>query len=283
MLTVPKQLLFLCILLLTVFSANAAVLVCTWNLRDFGRTRSDEEIAYIAQTIKHCDVLAIQEVVAGPGGAQAVARLTLQLNRTGGRWDYVISDATSSSAYKRERYAFIWKTNRVTKVGAARLEKQYHLKIDREPFYIDFRQGKHTFTLAGFHAITAKQQPEKEVKYLRYVSALKGPHPLVFCGDFNLPSTHTVFNPLKKMGYQPILEKQKTSLRKQCKAYDCLASPFDNVFVPVQKLKVVRSGVIHFYKDFLEFEKARRISDHIPVFAEIDFVVDSSHVVAKRA
>jgi hypothetical protein len=36
--------------------------------------------------------------------------------------DYVISDPTSSSAYKTERYAFIWKT--IKKIGRAWLEKK---------------------------------------------------------------------------------------------------------------------------------------------------------------
>ncbi len=52
--------------------------------------------------------------MAGYGGAQAVARLADELNRKGTKWDYVISDPTSSSAYKTERYAFIWKTSKVT-------------------------------------------------------------------------------------------------------------------------------------------------------------------------
>ncbi|UYQ93094.1 endonuclease/exonuclease/phosphatase family protein [Chitinophaga horti] len=260
-----------CVLLLTGVSTYASIIVCTWNIRDFGQTRTDEQIRYIAQTIKHCDVVSIQEVVAGAGGAQAVAKLAEHLNRTGVRWDYVVSVSTSSSAYKRERYAFLWKTSRLTKIGAARLEKQYHLQIDREPFYIDLKYEKQIFTLAGFHAITAKQQPEREVKYLRYLPVTKGPYPLVFCGDFNLPSSHSVFNPFKKMGYLPVLTTQKTSLRQKCRGMDCLASAFDNIFIPHRQLNVLRSGVIHFYRDFPLFDQARGISDHIPVFAEIDF------------
>ncbi len=266
-----RSLFISCFLLLINLPLWATVLVCTWNLRDFGKTKTDKQLLYIANTIKHCDVIALQEVVAGAGGAQAVAKLAQQLNRSGERWDYVISEPTSSSAYKKERYAFLWKTKRLTKVGAARLEKEYHQQIDREPYYIDLRYGDKLFTLAGFHAITKKMQPEREVKYLRYVSALKAPHPLVFCGDFNLPATHSVFNPLKKMGYTAVLHQQKTSLKKTCKAGNCLASEFDNIFIPGKGLRLIRSGVIHFYRDFVIFGDARSISDHIPVFAELDF------------
>ena len=83
---------------------------------------------YIAETAKNYDIIAIQEVVAGYGGAQAVARLADELNRKGTKWDYTISDPTSSSAYKTERYAFIWKTSKVKKIGKAWLEQKYHLE-----------------------------------------------------------------------------------------------------------------------------------------------------------
>lgn len=265
-----KILLFASFVLLLAHAVSASVLICTWNLKDFGKTKTDAELAFIANTIKHCDVVAIQEVVAGPGGAQAVARLVAQLGRTGAQWDYVVSEPTSSSAYKKERYAFLWKSRRVTKAGHARLEERYHLLIDREPFYIDLRCDSAVFTLATFHAITRSKQPETEVKYLRYIPGQESRYPLVFCGDFNLPSTHSVFGPLKKMGYTPVLVAQKTSLKMKCKGDDCLSAAFDNIFVPGRGIDVVQSGVIHFYKHFSMFEEARKISDHIPVFAELN-------------
>jgi hypothetical protein len=63
---------------------------------------------------------------------QAVARLSDELNRTGSKWDYIISDPTSSSHIK-ERYAFIWKTNKLKQIGKAWLEKKYHSEIEESP------------------------------------------------------------------------------------------------------------------------------------------------------
>jgi deoxyribonuclease-1-like protein len=54
---------------------NAQTTLISWNLKDFGKSKSDEEINFIANTLKNYDIVAIQEVVAGEGGAQAVARL----------------------------------------------------------------------------------------------------------------------------------------------------------------------------------------------------------------
>ncbi|MDT0689965.1 hypothetical protein RM549_09235 [Salegentibacter sp. F188] len=101
----------------------AQVKICSWNLQNLGKSKSDFEIEIMAQTIKNFDVVAIQEVVAGYGGPQAVARLVDELNRTGAKWNYQISEATESTPYATERYAFLWKTSNVQSVGRASLIK----------------------------------------------------------------------------------------------------------------------------------------------------------------
>jgi endonuclease/exonuclease/phosphatase family metal-dependent hydrolase len=116
----------------------AQVKLVSWNIENFGKSKSEVEINFIANTLKNYDIIAIQEVAAGYGGAQAVARLADELNRKGAKWDYTISDPTASSAYKTERYAFIWKTAHLKKMGRAWLEKKYHLEIDREPLLLHF-------------------------------------------------------------------------------------------------------------------------------------------------
>jgi intracellular sulfur oxidation DsrE/DsrF family protein len=72
----------------------------SWNIANFGQSKSDKTIHYIANYLRDYDIIAVQ-VVAGYGGVQAVARLSDELNRTGSKWDYIISDPTSSSPYKR--------------------------------------------------------------------------------------------------------------------------------------------------------------------------------------
>lgn len=96
--------LLLALLLFSTIEAQTKVL--SWNLENFGKSKTEQTIDYIAKTLKDYDIVAIQEVVAGNGGAQAVARLVDELSRKGTKWDYTISDPTSSSAYKTERYAF---------------------------------------------------------------------------------------------------------------------------------------------------------------------------------
>jgi deoxyribonuclease-1-like protein len=240
----------------------------SWNLENFGKSKSEETINYIANSLRDYDLIAIQEVVAGYGGAQAVARLADELNRKGAKWDYVISDPTSSSAYKTERYAFIWKTSKLKKIGRAWLEKKYHLEIDREPYFCTFQYENKQFTVANFHAITKNKQPETEIKYFKFLPAEYPTLNLIFAGDFNCPQSHTVFNPLKKMGYQSTLVNQKTSLKKECKNDKCLASEFDNIYYNDCKINSINSGIISFYKNFNSLQEARTISDHIPIWLE---------------
>ena len=259
-------LLFFCSFIQSRSKAQTTISICSWNLKDFGQTKSDDEINFIANTVKAYDVIAIQEVVAGYGGAQAVARLTDALNQKGAKWDYTVSDPTSGSSYKTERYAYIWQTSKLTKVGNAWLEIKYSWEIDREPYYATFTAADNQFTLVNFHAITKAKQPETEIKYFKFIPDEYPGKNLIFCGDFNCPQSHTVFNPLKSMGYKPILMQQKTSLKESCVNNDCLASEFDNIFYDANKIKFQNAGVIHFYKKFSSLKDAGFISDHVPLY-----------------
>lgn len=265
-----KKLILSC--LFFVFSLTAfsqSVSLCSWNLKNFGKSKTATEIEIIADLMKDFDILALQEVVAGPGGAQAVAHLAEALNRKGSKWDYAVSSPTISSPYRSERYAFLWKTSKLKKVGEAWLEKEYEQEIEREPYLIRLKTGIKTITLVNFHAVPKKMQPETEVKYFKFFPALYPNDHLIFCGDFNLPQSHSVFNPLKKMGYTPALKNQKTSLRHKCIHGDCLASEYDNIFYLSNRTKAINSGIIHFYKRFEELKQARLLSDHVPIYLQL--------------
>ncbi len=242
--------------------------LCSWNLENFGKSKSDSAIIFIANTLKRFDVIAVVEVVAGNGGAQAVARLADQLNRSGSKWDYTISDPTTSTPNKTERYAFIWKTSKLKKIGDAWLEKKYKLEIEREPYFATFKAGEKEFTVGTFHAITKAAQPETEIKYFKLIPEEYPGKTFLFCGDFNCPESNTVFTPLKTMGYKPVFANKKTSLKQECKDGECLASEFDNIFYNSAKINFTKSAVILFYKSFPNLKEARKVSDHCPVYFE---------------
>ena len=202
--------LFLCI-----DTVSGTISICSWNLQNFGNKKSDIEVDFIASTIQNYDVIAIQEVIAGKGGVQVVARLVDVMNRKGKSWEYTVSEPTvSSSANTSERYAFIWNKNTVTRLGSPWLENHYVAEIDREPYLATFLKDGKEFTVVSFHAKPKAKQPETEIKYFKFFPSLYPKLNLIFCGDFNCPQSHTVFNPLKKMGYKPAFIGQKTTDRK---------------------------------------------------------------------
>jgi deoxyribonuclease-1-like protein len=254
-----------------VHSKGDKVTICSWNIRDFGRSNGDDAIEFIATTLADFDIVLIQEVVAGKGGAEAVARLHRALNTKGAKWDYVVSDPTYGDSYKKERYAFLWKTSRVKKIGRAWLEQNYKIEIDREPYFATFGHNGKQFTLVNYHAITKSKQPETEVKYFKLLPKAYPDLNLIFCGDFNLPQTHTVFNPLKAMGYVPVFTHQKTTLKQECIHDNCLASAFDNIFYQPVRVHLDSANVIHFYRSFPSLKEANKVSDHLPIWFRFTF------------
>lgn len=243
----------------------ASVSVCSWNLMNFGKSKSDKVIDFIASTIQPFDVITIQEVITNEGGAQTVARLVDFMNRKGKSWDYTISDPTSTNGNKSERYAFIWDKSKIAKAGDTWLEKKYSNEIEREPFMATFRKEGKIFTIASFHAVTKAAKPETEIKYFKFIPSEYPSLNLIFCGDFNCPQIHSVFNPLKSMGYSPALKNQKTTLRDKCINGECLASAFDNFFYDQKKFRLLKSEAIPFYLKFNSIKEAKSVSDHIPI------------------
>lgn len=243
------------------------VKIATWNIENFGSSKSDSTIVFIANTLKDFDVVAIQEVVTNPSGAQKVAQLVEELNRKGSKWDYTVSPTTSGSAYKAERYAFLWRTAVVKKIGDAWLDQHYVEEIQREPYLCRFTYHEKPFTLVTIHAITKKQQPETEIKYLKFFPNLYPNDKLIFLGDFNLSEKHTVFNPLKKMGYSSVFQNQKTSLKQNCKKNNCLASELDNIFYHSKFFALKAKGIILFHESFFSLKQANFVSDHLPIWS----------------
>lgn len=135
-------------------------------------------------------------------------------------------------------------------VKGAWLEIKYNIEIDREPFLATFKAEGNEFTVVNFHAIKKSMQPETEIKHFKFFQEEYPALNLIFFGDFNCPESHSVFNPLKKMGYKSILQNQKTSLKKECSGDDCLSSEFDNIFYDADKINYIHSNIIYFINPF---------------------------------
>lgn len=237
----------------------------SWNIRDFGQTKSSEELEQIAEIVRHADIVAIQEVVAGYGGAQAVAKLSDLLNRKGSKWDYVISEPTNSSKYATERYAFIWKTKNIKIKNRGFLVEDLELLVDREPFFLDFYLNGQKFSVINFHSRPHDKNPEAEIKAITdYLSESIIEHPVMLVGDFNVAEQDEVFDDLKSLGYNAALSNKKTTLKRKCDINGYLNHAIDNIFYSDQVTKL-KAYSIDFVRYCESLPLARNISDHLPV------------------
>ena len=248
----------------------------SWNIRDLGGSKDDEEIAFMAEVLRDADLVAVQEVVTSPPGAQAVARLDAALDRTGAAWDYRISDPTTGDG--SERYAYLWKPSRVRLVGQAWLEPSLARAIDREPYLARFehRRTGQRLLVASLHAVPRSKDPEREVRRLDALHRQYESDHLVVLGDFNLDDE--AFDGLRRAGYAAVLDDQPTSLRRVRREGPAghLASEYDNIFYERKPLRAARRGVLDFTSPFPTLKAARAVSDHIPVYMDVQWAPGAS-------
>ena len=246
--------------------------IATWNIRDLGRTKNDDEILKIAKIIKDNDIVAIQEVVAkDPAGAQAVAKIADELNRMGSKWDYSISDPTNgSSAYKSERYAFLWKTSKVKLVHKPFLDKELEILITREPYIAEFKlkKGSESFFIINFHSRKFDDNPEEEIVFFEKYPKRLNSKRIFILGDFNINERHYVWEILYRIGFKSAIHNTPTTLKTKCKNGKYFNYAIDNIFYATPNINKIRSGRIDFVGDCSNLKMARQLSDHVPVFME---------------
>ncbi|MBQ4913831.1 endonuclease/exonuclease/phosphatase family protein [Maribacter sp. MMG018] len=258
------------LLLFLLFSFSAYpqqkdIRLISWNIQDFGKTKNSEELEQIAELVRDADIVAIQEVVAGYGGAQAVAKLSDLLNRKGAKWDYVISDPTKSPKYATERYAFVWKTKHIKIKNRGRLLSDLKTVIDREPFLLDFFVESKRFTIINFHSRPHNKDPKPEITALTDYIITNGATSTILAGDFNVNESDPIFDTFKKKGYTAAITDQKTTLKRSCDGQEYRNHAIDNIFYPTE-IQKIESEVIDFIQDCDNLEKARDLSDHLPVY-----------------
>ena len=245
--------------------------LASWNIQQLGQSKTAEDIFEIANILRDFDIVAIQEVVAKhSGGAQAVAKIADELNRMGSKWDYQVSDPTKSpSGNISERYAFFWKTSKVSLIHRAHLDKKLAGVCDREPFIAAFKaKGKEEpFYVINFHSRTYNNRPEEEIiHFIDYPERLAS-NRILLAGDFNLSEKHDVWKPFYRRGFKNAIQNQRTTLKRKCKDGKYLNHPIDNIYY-TNGITKVRAESVDFVGNCENLIRAREISDHLPVFIE---------------
>lgn len=142
------------------------LIIGTWNLREFGRfsetwkaTSTDSPkrdwraVTLIAEVVRHCDVVALQEVRRQP------AALKFLLAALGKSWRTIVSDVTEGDAGNDEGLAFVYNSERVQPSG---LVGELVLpdvggnpvrQFARSPYAAGFVRGTTEFILTMVHVL----------------------------------------------------------------------------------------------------------------------------------
>jgi|GEM_PF-537297 len=242
----------------------------SWNLNEMGKSKNAEEIQFMANMMRNFDVVAVQEVVVSSHGARALGKLVDELNRTGSRWDYSISEPTTGAG--SERYAYLWKTNKVKLASQPWLDFTLKDKVQREPFlarFVTADQFKRTFLCGNFHAVPKNKIPEKEVVMLEQIYANYPGDRIIIMGDFNLPQSSGAFTGLKANGFRFSMLDQPTTLKRSIVKGEYLHEPYDNILFERDDFVRKDAGLLDIVNELQDLRAARNISDHVPIYLEL--------------
>lgn len=135
-----------------------SVVVATWNLREFGKSkfgyRSSEPYYYIASIIDRFDLVALQEI-------RSLYSLQRLRSLLGSHWDYLVTDVTLGRSGNAERMAYLYDTRKVRFSGlAAELvlpqSKKDAVQFARSPYIAGFRAGWAQMNLCTVHVYYGK-------------------------------------------------------------------------------------------------------------------------------
>lgn len=249
----------------------------SWNLKDFGKKKTDETIERIADIVcTNANIIAIQEVVAGKQfGAQTVARLAAACSRRGKSWNYINSNEAARGSSDVERYAFLFEKSTVsTNHDTAHLIQNGWLHNNgREPYTTTFnvKQGGNV-AVTTLHAPPTAKHPITTIEALTQLEELRGTERAIFSGDFNLGknATDPSFAKLGFIGHV----NEPTSLKNIVIAGKYREKQYDNIYT--RSIHVCSSGVINFVEKYYSpvttesIKEAKKISDHLPVFVTFE-------------
>lgn len=247
------------------------ILVATWNIQVFGTSKlaKPDAMAVIVDTIRHFDLVAIQEIRSKED--HIIPTLVQQLNADGHQYNYLIGPRLGRSV-STEQYAYVYDTTRIeydpSSVGTVQDPTDL---LHREPFVARFRaRTSHpdlgfTFWLVNTH--TDPDEVPQEVAALAQVyqvmqTARPDEDDVILLGDLNADESQ--MGPLAMIPGIHWVVRGITTNTRHTKAYD-------NILFQSQATAEYsgRWGVVDLATAFgIDQETALRVSDHLPVWAE---------------
>ena len=256
-------------------SKRSELKLAAWNIRILSdKSRNDDELLKIAQTLIDYDFIAISEL----RDEKVLKRIQRILSASGAEYGYLISDPVGrEGSPHRERYAFLYYKGLVSVVKDGELYPDAADGTDdfvRDPYWATFRAGKFDFSIIAVHVIWGDTVRGRQAEVMalgevyEYVQEANGVEDdVLLVGDFNR-------NPIDAKAYSNIMAipsmiclfefPQKSHIRD--------SSLYDNIFFQVDYVTeyLGSSGIDKFDEtDFGNDDQAASlaVSDHRPVWA----------------
>lgn len=253
------------------YAANSITLA-SWNVRNISNgSRSDAELGIIALIIFRYDFIALQEVL----DEDVIKRLQAILKKDF-QADYkkIVSPAVGHS--KKERYAFMWRTDKIDKIDPApHLYPDPGDRLEREPFCGSFRADKFDWTICTIHLLfgdnEAERRPELRVldDVYRHERDSGSERDILICGDFNFDPGDEGWDELKSM------DEMKHAIDPPAKTTIGNVSLYDNCWWPAASREIIEnSGTVFKFDEAMYPEGSRKeanrlTSDHRPISIKI--------------
>lgn len=249
-----------------------SIRIATFNIQVFGEAKiaKPEIVDKLARICGAFDVVAIQELRSKNGEA-VVQQLTAAIKAISGRsMAYVISERLGDTVSK-EQYVFLYDEASIQcDVQQAYTVQDPDRLMHRPPFVALFRarkpnpQDAFTFILANVHTDPDHAVAETDAMQLVLEAILhdgRNEDDVILLGDFNT-SNKKLGRLGQVKGIVDVLRDEPTNTLGD-KQYDHI------LFLQSATREFLRGGVFDTVREFnLSLEKAKEISDHLPVWAE---------------
>ena len=276
-----KKIVYPIVFLLVVFQihsqvpneADNEISIATFNVRIFStNSRNDEELYQICNILKEFDFIALQEV----GDQEIIDRTVAMLKRDFGL-NYFTLVSKGVGRGVKERYAFIFRADKVVFMLDAEVINDDEDLFIREPFYAKFKAGKFDFWAITIRSIYGDRVADRRAEALllddvyRFVQDLDGENDILLMGDFNLSPDDSGFVELSNLeGMMAVNTEIPTSIKDRL---------YDNIWFQKNYTQEYtgKFGVFKFDEDLYgNDDKAASlaVSDHRPLWAIFDTSAD---------
>jgi endonuclease/exonuclease/phosphatase family metal-dependent hydrolase len=161
--------------------------LASWNVRNLSTgSRSDAELGIISLILFRYDFIALQEV----RDAEVVRRI-LQIFEKDFRVSYAAEVSGEVGHNKKERYAFLWRSDRIQQTQAGAFYADPLDKFEREPYCASFRAGTFDWTMCTVHLLFGDSEEDRRPELLQLDDVYRAfrnagtEKDVIICGDFN--------------------------------------------------------------------------------------------------